>query len=152
MMKCMSNYLSPFEASDLCYCLGHRIVTPDATQYRCNSAHCSVSIQQQGVFHEHFVRTAEKVVTWGITQLKCRITRLGPELGPKVGTGPNSLKAVLTLAVRESHIANFGPNYAGTGPNFGPKCFVKDPLEITRHCWGHVSLACIEPSLDFKRT
>ena len=47
-------------------------------------------------------------------------------MGPKVGTGPNSIKTVLTLALRESHISNFGPNYAGTGPNFGPKCFVKD--------------------------
>ena len=72
------------------------------------------------------VRTAGNAVTWGLTQLKYRITQLGPELGPKVGTGPNSIKTVLTVAVRESHIANFGPNYAGTGPNFGPKCFVKD--------------------------
>ena len=70
------------------------------------------------------VRTAGNAVTWGVTQLKYRITELGPELGPKVGTGPNSIKTVLTLAVRASHIANFGPNYAGTGPNFGPKCFV----------------------------
>eukprot|EP00116_Pleurobrachia_bachei_P014769 sb/3475031/ len=75
----------------------------------------------------HSGLTAGKVVTWCITQLKYRITELGPELEPKVETGPNSLKVVLTLAVRESHIEHFGPNYAGTGPNFGPKCFVKDP-------------------------
>ena len=82
------------------------------------------------------VRTAGNAVTWGLTQLKYRITQLGPELGPKVGTGPNSIKTVLTVAVRESHIANFGPNYAGTGPNFGPKCFVKD-TQIRIPKWSH---------------
>ena len=74
------------------------------------------------------VRTAGKVVTWGITQLKCRITQLGPELEPKVGTGPNSMKTVPTLAVRESQNGNSGPNFTRTGPNLGPNPFVKDPL------------------------
>ena len=76
------------------------------------------------------VRTAGKVVTRGITQLKCRITQSGPELEPKVGTGPNSMKMVPTLAVRESQNGNSGPNSTRTGPNLGPNPFVKDPLHV----------------------